>query len=74
MRFPGFTAEAALDRSGARYGPRALVIASRAEVEAARIKLPDSCDFICGGNPACALGCRLQLASILQITYGDLNF
>jgi hypothetical protein len=74
MRSPGFTAELALDRSEGRYRTDKFTAPAAAEVQAARIKLPDTCDFICGGNVACALGCRLQLASILQITFGDLIF
>jgi hypothetical protein len=74
MRIPGFTADAALGQTAQRYATRGLIAAAGAAVQPQRIKLPDSCDALCGGNVACALACRLGRAALLPITYGDLTF
>ena len=74
MRLPAFTAEAALCRPGQPYTTHGLFRAGRPEIQPQRIKLPDACDSICGGNVACALACRLKIASLLPIIYGDLYF
>ena len=74
MRFPGFTAEAGLAQSGERYATHGLIAAAGAEIQPQRMRVPDACDALCGGNVACALVCRLGRAAQLPITYGDLTF
>lgn len=74
MGLPRFTAEATLGQSRECHRNYGLILTGGPEILPQRIRVPDFCDTICGGNTACALACRLNRASGLPIVYGDLYF